>query len=484
MILKACNYILDEEQTHVVLSSAKHKLIIAGAGSGKTLTLIGYINYLISNNKCSMEEILCISFTNETVNQLKHKLTSFHNINITVLTFHKLAMKILEINNFFKIDNNYQKYIINELFESYANESKYLRKLLISTFYNIPTSNNLIYNSFKKKKDTYNDILHHYISLSKIGKIDLNVLLKKGVGLNNNFVRLMIAFQRIIDIDEESQGIVDLESLIIKASESEFDLPYKYIFVDEYQDISENRFQLLLTLLKQTNANLVVVGDDYQAIYGFSGSKLQLFYDFSKYFPKSKTLLITNTYRNCQELINIAARFISKNKVQIPKKMKSSKSLQKPILIYFYKSKKSLINLIHSSNSKDILILGRNNFDLEQILGNKVNIDLNGYFILNKKQLRFLTVHKAKGIEADFVIIINLIHHEYGFPNLKKPKKIDSYFGLTKKEHLNEERRLFYVALTRTKTKCILFTPIKKPSNFVIELFLYERKNINIEFEK
>ena len=96
-LFKVNGYELDEEQKQVVLSNSKNILVIAGAGSGKSLTIIGKIKYIINKQKINNNEILCISFTNDSCNSLKTNLLK-NNIDIEVLTFHKLGMKILKEN--------------------------------------------------------------------------------------------------------------------------------------------------------------------------------------------------------------------------------------------------------------------------------------------------------------------------------------------------------------------------------------------------
>ena len=176
---------------------------------------------------------------------------------------------------------------------------------------------------------------------------------------------------------------------------------------------------------------------------------------------------INNTYRNSKELIKVAGSFISKNKRQIKKDLKSNKSLYKPIKIIYYKSlNKTIRNIIDNSKYKDFLILGRNNRDIDML----------------EKDLKdmFLTVHKSKGLEADNVIVINLEDDILGFPNKIKNEKVLRLVSNNKDYYpYSEERRLFYVALTRTKNYVYLLVPNKK-SNFIKELERCYKKDIEI----
>ena len=117
-------------------------------------------------------------------------------------------------------------------------------------------------------------------------------------------------------------------------------LGYKYIIVDEYQDISRQRYNLIKELSSLCDAKIVAVGDDWQSIYAFSGSILPLFTHFCEEFGYGQELKITRTYRNAQELINIAGSFVQRNSEQIQKSLISNKSIENPVVIQTYCDKK------------------------------------------------------------------------------------------------------------------------------------------------
>ena len=260
---------------------------------------------------------------------------------------------------------------------------------------------------------------------------------------------------------------------------------YKEIIIDEYQDTSLLRLNFIKSILESTQANLTVVGDDFQSIYKFSGCDLNLFLHFSDYFPRASIHKIENTYRNSQELIDVAGDFVMRNSGQIHKDLKSQKHLNKPIKLIREKEKrKSLLETIlyvYEKYPGEILILGRNNHDLYLYL-NQEEIDIkdSGHFVLKKYPsipLRYLTAHKSKGLESDQVILINLENKTLGFPSqIEDPTIIK---GIKKEENFlyAEERRLFYVALTRTKNYVFLLIP-KNESIFVTEI---KKDKVNTE---
>ena len=456
-------YPLDINQRKAVITDEDNILIIAGAGSGKTLTIIGKIRYLIEVLGIKKEEILCISFTNDCVNNLKKSLSKIYDYDIDVYTFHKLSFDILKLNNknISICDNNLLEYIVDEFFFTYIKNKKLLYtdsynniKSLIVTFINLFKSSNYNINYFDEifKKIKYSN---EYILLRIIKYIyviyqeELNSTMK-------------------VDFNDMINNAVDIIKCNGKIKK------YKYIIIDEYQDTSLIKYNLINEIKKKTGAKLFAVGDDYQSIYRFSGCTLDIFLKFNKYYKYSKILKITNTYRNSNELIDIAGKFIMKNKNQIYKRLKSNKYIDKPIvIIYTNNIKKSLYKLIDKIDT-NILLLGRN------------NSDINDYFTVDKygsinEKLRFLTVHKSKGLEEENVIIINLKDEVLGFPSKIESNNLIKYVLNEKNSYpYEEERRLFYVALTRTKNKVYLLVNKNNQSIFVKELIKNNSNNIQI----
>lgn len=245
-------------------------------------------------------------------------------------------------------------------------------------------------------------------------------------------------------------------------------LNFDYIIIDEYQDISQNRYELINNTVKRNNAKIYAVGDDWQSIYSFSGSRIEYTYNFNKYFKDSKLFKINTTYRNSQELLNISGNFIMKNNDQIKKYLKSSKHINNPVeFIYFddaheYDKLKEVILNIHKTNpNHNILVLGRTNSIINKCFKTDyLNDDLDtkitfkGYEDI---ELDGMTIHKSKGLTFDEVILIGL---DNKFPiNQKSTYWMISLFRYPTIEEqipFAEERRLFYVALTRTKNKVYL----------------------------
>ncbi|RAR46445.1 UvrD-helicase domain-containing protein [Flavobacterium lacus] len=251
---------------------------------------------------------------------------------------------------------------------------------------------------------------------------------------------------------------------------------YQYIIIDEYQDISYSRFNLIKTIRELSGARLICVGDDWQSIYRFAGSDISLFSQFEKYVGKHEKLFIEQTYRNAQSLIDITSKYIQKNKKQLPKNPKSKKeALDNPIKLVYYSQDnadeifiREVQSLLDKMGKKPILVLGRHSFDINEFIkltpNSKIKynerndkIEIKG---LEELDIKYITVHKSKGLEADNVIVLNLKNHLLGFPNKMSDDPMLSLLLSDDEEYrFAEERRLFYVALTRTKNEVVLLIP-------------------------
>lgn len=497
---KISGYYLDSEQQSIVLDESKYLLVVAGAGSGKTLTILGKINYLIKYKNINPNEILCISFTKKAADSLKEKIKKEFNYEMPVYTFHKLSLEILkeEHKNYDIADSHLLDNIIHEFFkDAILNYDKQM--LIVLNYFKIKVYKNIkskyldFYNYNQKQILLLERLLLTFIHLLKCNNYslkDFNKFLKQAKRTlsystykkEKNFLILALNIYLIYENYLLENNEIDFDDMLIKATtqikEKGLTKKYKYIIIDEYQDTSYIRFQLVKEIINKTNAKLMVVGDDFQSIYRFTGCELSLFLNFNNYFEEAKIMKIQNTYRNSQQLIKVAGDFVMKNKKQISKNLRSKKSLKDPIKIIYYddikKAFKELILKIYNETNKPILVLGRNNKDVYLILDDDFKLEESGNIIYKENPniiLYYLTVHKSKGLEEENVIIINLVDNLLGFPNKIKDDKVLRFVSINNEKYpYSEERRLFYVALTRTKNYSYLLVPKKNQSIFINEI--------------
>ncbi|WP_273127538.1 UvrD-helicase domain-containing protein [Bacillus weihaiensis] len=685
---------LDQQQRTAIVTDEDHNLVLAGAGSGKTLTISGKVKYLVETKQVMPEEILLLSFTKKAADEMHERISKRLGLNVTVHTFHKLGLDILSKNRrdkpdvlqsmtsildeyfhkeiyhhksliqklmiFFgyylnipkdmdefddlgeyhehyrnvdfetlkgkkeKMDRYFTKHTnqLKEQYTTYSGETvKSMEEFMIANFlflngisyqyeqpypfhienqeyrqyrpdfylpeYDLYLEHFGINEKFKApwlskfeeekyvkgiswKRETHRKygttLLETYSYYNKQGVLleKLEELLKKhsvkfkqinyfelftSIYDQTNdhyfteFKKLIATFLNLFKsngFDElafkefESQKnnlrqpflekraslffqivkpiyhfyqeylkehkLVDFHDMINDATalvkEQKMSFPYKYIIIDEYQDISKSRFLLIKAIHEKTKAKIMCVGDDWQSIYRFAGSDVQLFTKFGENFGQYELLKIEKTYRNSQELINLAGDFVMKNPSQFKKSLTSDKSLDEPIRIIGYKRDlldslfQAIDEIVKSAGENStVMLLGRNNFDIKRLMGERSfkireNRSDGTKLVMYEKypnlKITFLTAHRSKGLEAENVIILNGQNSSTGFPNKLSDDPLLSWV-LTDHENywFAEERRLFYVALTRTKNTTYILAPEQKQSTFVKEL----RTQYNIFYE-
>lgn len=495
MKIRVGKYYLDKEQMKIVENKSKHLLVVAGAGSGKTLTILGKLKYLVDHEHVDPKEIICISFTAKSSEDLKRKIETDIELSIDVYTFHKLALSIIKKKENFDIadagllDDMIREYIrVDALkhkdtlkpFLSYfkLKDKKAYKKFILENESEISSLERLIstfIHLFKANNYSLEDFLRF--------KMDALLTFKLSKYRREKFI-LTLAVTIYLRYMEylEKECEIDFDDMLIKATsfveKYGFFHKVKYVIIDEYQDTSLVRFDLVRAILDKTDASLIAVGDDFQSIYRFTGCDLSLFLDFKRMFKDGKILKIQNTYRNSQELITVAGNFVMRNRAQMKKNLHSDKHLPKPIVIKKYEyAKRALTECIYETYEQfpgEILIIGRNNKDIDFYLDKKkfkIDGDRITSFDFPEIILRYMTVHKSKGLESDNVILINLCDSILGFPSKQKDDQILRFVSpKTSRFPYDEERRLFYVALTRTKNRVYLLVPNKNPSEFVKEI--------------
>lgn len=314
---------------------------------------------------------------------------------------------------------------------------------------------------------------------------EAKIKLEENQGSKSDKFILKLTFEVIKEYSDQlsQNNEIDFGDMISKAIyflKNETFLPkWKYILVDEFQDISMPRAELIKLLKeKSENCSLFCVGDDWQAIYHFAGSKSELVRNFKNYFGYFWQEHIDTTFRFNDKISSVASRFVMENPLQIRKNINSiKKSFESKVTIALKTSFNSDLKIIdtflrrinvNKNENKTVLFLHKENIPLnvfkekfnEKIRNNYPDISFN-----------FLTYHKSKGLEADYVIALNMVGGKNGFPSDEIFQSIELKINpLDENYQYSEERRIFYVILTRAKEEVLLLSDIQNPSVFVTEL--------------
>ena len=468
------NHPLDREQRKSIYDPARFNLVVAGAGSGKTTTILGKILYLLQSGFASPPEILVLSFTHDSATELRERfLREYYQVfaeqillgkspppNITIETFHSLALKLLR-----SLWSDFS--VVADKTDPADDPS-----------------------SDSDDKATLISIIREFLDLHELESETVAQIANKFSSEEYRKLFLMVSEQYRKELSELLEKHQTTFSGLIKLAirhlrSGQIKTRYRYIIVDEYQDLSALRQEFLRLLIESSQVSLFAVGDDWQAIYGFSGSRVDFTLNFRKFWGDYSLHRISKTYRFGPTLARLSSSFIMQDHTQIRKQIQSQKedSLEPVVEICGDSERLDLEVLTHYFESlpqdSSILLLGRFNVDQFRLAHcSKFNLSSDGIEFRPRPDLkiRFLTVHQSKGLEADYVIILNNREAKLGFPaHVKDPPLKSELVKIAEELRLdqvsvNEERRLFYVALTRAKKQVILLTVDGKESSFIKEL--------------
>lgn len=648
---------LDKQQMTCIVRDAHNHLVIAGAGTGKTTTVVGKIKFLLKSGKYKPEDILVLSFTNASASEMSQRINQETGCNIDASTFHKLGLNIitkvngivpkitqLNLRKFvkeqlllnmqsdaylnllssyllynrvvsksefdFKTQAEYDEYlqlnppttINNEAVKSYGEMdiANFLAQNGIQYIYEHPyeidtrTSEYGQYNpdfylpeydiyieyfgvnkngevpsyfkgangmtatqtyqaSMKWKRETHSandtvliecyayekfdgvllenlkeeliekdvkltpkttkelweqvsadgdsildgviELFETVINLIKSNGYTIATVRQLNIGnsnaQNNNMVLSLLEpiFNAYCNYLSEHKEI-DFNDMINMATkyveQGKYVSPYKYVIVDEYQDISKARYSLLCSMRESNDYDLFCVGDDWQSIYRFAGSDIGYILNFEQYWGSTEISKIETTYRFTQKLIEISGNFIMQNPVQIKKSIKGKNDTVGFALgeISGYTDKfaiefmaKKLEDLPRDSS---VFFIGRYSFDAKLLSDSglfecRYN-NVSGFVEVKYRKrtdlkMNFITAHKSKGLQADYIFIINNKKSRMGFPSkIQDAAILNLLLDNCDQYPYTEERRLFYVALTRAKKKAFLVTVKNQESEFAMEL--------------
>ena len=661
---------LSQQQMACIVKEAHNHLVIAGAGTGKTTTVVGKIKYLLKTGKCLPKDILVLSFTNASASEMSQRIHAETGCLIAASTFHKLGLHIIaqtdgivpkitqlnlrrfikkqlllnmQMEAYLRLLNSYLLYnrvaaksefefkslqeyedyiklnppttIHNETVKSYGemdianfleeNGIRYIyeqpyeidtrtseygqyypdfylpehniyveyfginrkgevppyfkgsngrtaaesyrismewkrrthsehQTVMIECYAYEKLEGNLLDNLSDKLKaasvpltpkapkelwaqvSAENDSLlsgiaelfETVINLIKSSGYDMEALKRRisaageNVQANNAVLTLLEPIYHAYCSYLSEHKEIDFHDMINLAAEyvrrGQYLNPYKYVIVDEYQDISRGRFRLLNSMRKSREFDLFCVGDDWQSIYRFAGSDLGLTLDFSQYWGETEVSKIETTYRFSQKLTEITGGFVMKNPVQIKKSIRGQADAMGFPLgeISGYTDRYAFEfvaeKLKDLPKDSSVFFIGRYSLDAKLLSEygtfscqyNNVSglVDVN-YRKRPDLKMSFLTAHKSKGLQADYVFIINNKRSKMGFPSkIQDAPIVNLLLGNCDEYPYAEERRLFYVALTRARKKAVVVTVTGQESEFVSEL--KERYGCEINREK
>ncbi|WP_299013995.1 DNA helicase IV [uncultured Photobacterium sp.] len=479
---------LNESQREAVLINQDHNLVLAGAGTGKTSVLVARAGYLVAN-QVQPKEILMLAFGRKAAEEMAERLGQKVSNDIKVATFHSLGTQIIQAVECDrpnvsplaldeKARADWIASMLTEQWEASASAKRWQKHLTQWRIPGFKADNSM-------EKQARNEQLAAWVwrhiellGQRSAGKSELSQSIEDSDSHSKARMKSELAllwpcyraYQQYLKANKQ----IDFNSMIQKATEyvtlGKYVPEWCFIMVDEYQDISPHRLALIEALCRPKQENgprptLFAVGDDWQAIYRFAGADVNLTTGFESRFGSSHITELGTTYRFNSMIGEVANTFIQQNPQQLKKNLTSFKKQKRKAVTLLCQDllEQELVQLAsQNSQSTSVLLLGRNN--------NQRPEKLKAW----QKQwpqlgLNFMTCHASKGREADYVFILDVNKGIFPAP--------DRETGLaaclqSKSEHFGdaEERRLFYVALTRAKKHAWVCAEPEKTSPFVNEL--------------
>ncbi|MEL7292254.1 MAG: DNA helicase IV [Pseudomonadota bacterium] len=459
---------LNLSQKQAVLLNDDNNLVLAGAGSGKTSVLTARVAYLLQSHLARPEEILLLAFGRDAAQEMKQRLDEKIGLAaeaVKVNTFHQLGLKILNSQGDpvtispLAIDENQRlNWCIDWLKKHWMTPTnfkrwqKHLNKWPIAYLAGDDELGSHVENP--KLIAWLEKQLAQLAAIAQSKKeIQQQLVEHPDYTRLNSELALVWPCYQAWQQHLKSQGEIDFNLMITQATKlienGKFKSPWRYVMIDEYQDISPQRLALVEALCQQNSGSvLFAVGDDWQSIYQFAGSNVDLTVDFSNRFAHSTIHYLDTTYRFNDRIGEVANRFIQQNPVQLAKPLNSHKQQKSKAvtLIAQNRIEKTLDQLNRNAKTpQSVLMLGRNHYHCPELFSQwqKQFTQLN---------LRYMTCHASKGQEADFVFVVGV--DEGQFPARVKALHLSDALTQTDDPFpYAEERRLFYVALTRAKKK-------------------------------
>ncbi|MBK8397002.1 MAG: UvrD-helicase domain-containing protein [Leptospiraceae bacterium] len=425
------------EQNLILEDNSNFTQVIAAAGSGKTSTMIALLQKIITENTENQNEILVITFSKKAVSEIKERLEKkTGKQNIRIQTFHAYCLYIIQ-----KYNPDFEKTQIQiidpkekeRIFKEYFIRERFKVGGIPYEFLLSSTGN-----FFKK----------HFPELS----IEVNEMYSRYKKMNAK-----LDFEDLVQIYLE--GLREKKSWAMEARKE-----VKRVIVDEFQDTDLEQLEWLRLLNPE---KLCVVGDDWQAIYGFRGASTEPFLKFKDFFSPCSIHFLTTNYRSLPAVIQTSALPISKNKKNIQKKVNAfRRGIAKVFRICLSEDQtlESFCIFIQNQIIKvpNTMILCRSNLRIQYLI--KLGIP----------DTNIMTIHASKGLEFNTVFVD--LHSGWNL-NLDEAK-----------ETIEEERRILYVALSRAKDNLYILGNRKTEKNRIEDHFFgyfrFAVREITIEFLK
>lgn len=474
---------LNPAQARAVVNGERSLLVLAGAGSGKTSVLVARAGWLLTRGEAAPDQILLLAFGRQAAQEMDERIRErLSSDDITARTFHSLALHIIQQGSKkvpaiskLESDSSARQTLLLKNWRLQCQEKKAQAKgwrqwLEEEMDWQVPDGE---FWQDKKIQRRMASRLDRWVSLMRMhGGSQAEMIAGAPEAVRDLFgkrVKLMAPLLKAWKTALKEENAVDFSGLIHQAvnilDKGRFVSPWKHILVDEFQDISPQRAALLAALRRQNaQTTLFAVGDDWQAIYRFSGAQLSLTTAFNHYFGEGDCCALDTTYRFNDRIGEVANGFIQQNPHQMSKPLNSLTAGDKKAVTLLADDKlDDLLDKLsgYAKPEQRILLLARYHHLKPEALEKAATR-------WPHLQLDFMTIHASKGQQADYVIILGLQEGDDAFPAPARESIMEQALLPQPEDFPDaEERRLLYVAMTRARLRVWLLFNKAQPSPFV-----------------
>ncbi|MRT47360.1 DNA helicase IV [Raoultella sp. RIT712] len=474
---------LNPAQARAVVNGERSLLVLAGAGSGKTSVLVARAGWLLTRGEAAPDQILLLAFGRQAAQEMDERIRErLRSDDITARTFHSLALHIIQQGSKkvpaiskLESDSSARQTLLLKNWRLQCQEKKAQAKgwrqwLEEEMDWQVPDGE---FWQDKKIQRRMASRLDRWVSLMRMhGGSQAEMIAGAPEAVRDLFgkrVKLMAPLLKAWKTALKEENAVDFSGLIHQAvnilDKGRFVSPWKHILVDEFQDISPQRAALLAALRRQNaQTTLFAVGDDWQAIYRFSGAQLSLTTAFNHYFGEGDCCTLDTTYRFNGRIGEVANGFIQQNPHQMSKPLNSLTAGDKKAVTLLADDKlDDLLDKLsgYAKPEQRILLLARYHHLKPEALEKAATR-------WPHLQLDFMTIHASKGQQADYVIILGLQEGDDAFPAPARESIMEQALLPQPEDFPDaEERRLLYVAMTRARLRVWLLFNKAQPSPFV-----------------
>ncbi|MGU3413825.1 DNA helicase IV [Enterobacteriaceae bacterium C34A] len=474
---------LNSAQARAVVNGERSLLVLAGAGSGKTSVLVARAGWLLTRGEAAPDQILLLAFGRKAAQEMDERIRERLSTDaISAKTFHALALHVIQQGSkkvpvVSQLENDAQarQKLLTDCWQQQCQEKKAQAKgwrqwLEEEMAWDVPEED---YWHDPKIVRRMGSRLDRWVSLMRShGGSQAEMIESAPEEVRDLFgkrIKLMAPLLKAWKTALKEEGAVDFSGLIHQAinilEKGRFVSPWKHILVDEFQDISPQRAALLAALRKQnSHTTLFAVGDDWQAIYRFSGAQLSLTTAFNEYFGEGDSCALDTTYRFNGRIGEIANRFIQQNPHQLAKPLNSLVAGDKKAVTLLPDDQlDALLDKLsgYARPEQRILIMARYHHLKPATLEKAATR-------WPKLQIDFMTIHASKGQQADYAIVLGLQEGQDAFPAPERESIMEQALLPQPEDFPDaEERRLLYVAMTRARERVWLIFNKQQPSEFV-----------------